>query len=75
MIVVVGVVVGDVDWFVVVVVACAADAVKRCVSDKSKPSNAPIVATCVDNGSCGLSCGTMTSGEFSLFSPPGKFAC
>ena len=43
----------------IVVVGVVADAVnandvKRCVSDKSKLSNAPfVVAICVDNASCG----------------------
>ena len=50
------------------VIACAADAVKICVSDKSKPSNAPIVDN--GNGSRGT-CGKL-AGEFSLFSPPWK---
>ena len=45
LIVVVGVVDAD---------AVTANDVKRCVSDKSKLSNAPfVVAICVDNASCG----------------------
>ena len=65
LIVVVGVVDAD---------AVNANDVKRCVSDKSKLSNAPlVVAICVDNASCGSMCDKIAR-EFSLLSPPGKFA-